>query len=56
MDPNSEHVWAVLHNLGPSRLVQVDLKESQVVRELTDVGIKVQILCTNQLHPCSLVL
>eukprot|EP00892_Ulva_mutabilis_P005366 jgi/Ulvmu1/3200/UM015_0241.1 len=31
-------VWAVLHNLGKSQVVQVDLSSGQVVKRLRDVG------------------
>ena len=36
-----EHtVWAVLHNLGPSKLVLIDLEHGRVLKTLSNVGIK----------------
>lgn len=38
--PPEEGVWAVLHNLGKSKLVNVDMDTAQTVRELGQVGHK----------------
>jgi len=40
LQDKSTHVWAVLHNLGKSLLVQVDMDTGKWQRELTEVGYK----------------
>jgi hypothetical protein len=40
-DPENPHlVWALLHNLGPSKLVLLDLRTGERVREIEGVGTK----------------
>ena len=40
-DPENPHlVWALLHNLGPSKLVLLDLETGERVREIHGVGTK----------------
>lgn len=38
--PDRPSLWAVLHNLGDSKLAQIDLESGMVVRHLTRVGNK----------------
>jgi hypothetical protein len=38
IDPDGRSLWAVLHNLGPSKLMQIDLQSSAVIRQLQNIG------------------